>query len=241
MQRVLVVEDERDLARLLADNLRLEGLDVRTVEDGREVLGLVRSWVPDLVILDLMLPGMDGFEVLRGLRGHSRDLPVLILSARGEEQDKIRGFRLDADQYVTKPFSLLELLERVHALLRRHLQRRAVAAREGRGLRGDANGSASLLVFGDVTVDPASRTVTRGSEQVALSPKAFDLLLSLVRREGRVATRVELLREVWGYGPLVLSRTVDSHIAELRRKLEHDAANPRHVVTVFKVGYRFER
>ena len=228
MQRVLVVEDERDLARLLADNLRLEGLDVRTVEDGREVLGLVRSWVPDLVILDLMLPGMDGFEVLRGLRGHSRDLPVLILSARGEEQDKIRGFRLDADQYVTKPFSLLELLERVHALLRR-------------GLRGDANGSASLLVFGDVTVDPASRTVTRGSEQVALSPKAFDLLLSLVRREGRVATRVELLREVWGYGPLVLSRTVDSHIAELRRKLEHDAANPRHVVTVFKVGYRFER
>ena len=228
MQHVLVVEDERDLARLLADNLRLEGLDVRTVEDGREVLGLVRSWVPDLVILDLMLPGMDGFEVLRGLRGYSRDLPVLILSARGEEQDKIRGFRLDADQYVTKPFSLLELLERVHALLRR-------------GLRGDANGSASLLVFGDVTVDPASRTVTRGSEQVALSPKAFDLLLSLVRREGRVATRVELLREVWGYGPLVLSRTVDSHIAELRRKLEHDAANPRHVVTVFKVGYRFER
>jgi two-component system, OmpR family, alkaline phosphatase synthesis response regulator PhoP len=228
MQRVLVVEDERDLARLLADNLRLEGLDVRTVEDGREVLGLVRAWVPDLVILDLMLPGVDGFEVLRGLRGHSRDLPVLILSARGEEQDKIRGFRLDADQYVTKPFSLLELLERVHALLRR-------------GLRGDTNGSPGLMAFGDVTVDPASRTVTRGSAPVTLSPKAFDLLLSLVRREGRVATRVELLREVWGYGPLVLSRTVDSHIAELRRKLEHDAANPRHVVTVFKVGYRFER
>jgi two-component system response regulator MtrA len=228
LQRVLVVEDERDLARLLADNLRLEGLDVRTVDDGREVLALVRAWVPDLVILDLMLPGMDGFDVLRGLRAHSRELPVLILSARGEEQDKIRGFRLDADQYVTKPFSLLELLERVHALLRR-------------GLRGETGASPGLMTFGDVTLDPASRTVTRGSEPVTLSPKAFDLLLSLVRREGRVATRVELLREVWGYGPLVLSRTVDSHVAELRRKLEHDAANPRHVVTVFKVGYRFER
>ena len=124
MARVLVVEDQRDLAALLAHNLQIEGLDVRTVEDGREVMPLVRSWAPDLVILDLMLPGMDGYEVLRQIRATSSDLPVLILSARGEEQDKIRGFRLDADQYVTKPFSLLELLERVHALLRR-------ATREG--------------------------------------------------------------------------------------------------------------
>ncbi len=230
MARILVVEDERDLARLLAQNLRLEGFDVRTLEDGREVLPLVRSWVPDLVILDLMLPGMDGFEVLRGIRGHSRDLPVLILSARGEEQDKIRGFRLDADQYVTKPFALLELLERVHALLRR--------ARNGAG--GPAT-HAALLTFGDVTVDIASRTVMRGGRPVTLSPKAFDLLLALVRRDGRVATRVELLREVWGYGPLVLSRTVDSHVAELRRKLEEDAANPRHLMTVFKIGYRLDR
>ena len=230
MARILVVEDERDLARLLAQNLRLEGFDVRTLEDGREVLPLVRSWVPDLVILDLMLPGMDGFEVLRGIRGHSRDLPVLILSARGEEQDKIRGFRLDADQYVTKPFALLELLERVHALLRR--------ARNG---AGSPAADAALLTFGDVTVDIASRTVMRGGRPVTLSPKAFDLLLALVRRDGRVATRVELLREVWGYGPLVLSRTVDSHVAELRRKLEEDAANPRHLMTVFKIGYRLDR
>jgi DNA-binding response OmpR family regulator len=230
MARILVVEDERDLARLLAQNLRLEGFDVRTLEDGREVLPLVRSWVPDLVILDLMLPGMDGFEVLRGIRGHARDLPVLILSARGEEQDKIRGFRLDADQYVTKPFALLELLERVHALLRR--------ARNGAG-RPAAD--AALLTFGDVTVDIASRTVMRGGRPVALSPKGFDLLLALVRRDGRVATRVELLREVWGYGPLVLSRTVDSHVAELRRKVEEDPANPRHLVTVFKIGYRLDR
>ena len=228
MKRVLVVEDQRDLASLLAHNLRHEGLDVRTVEDGREALPTVRSWQADLVILDLMLPGMDGFEILRGIRGEGNDLPVLILSARGEEQDKIRGFRLDADQYVTKPFSLVELLERVHALLRR-------ASRSG------AEQKAGVHTFGDVVVDPASRTVTRRGESVSLSPKAFDLLLSLIRRGGRVASRMELLREVWGYGPLVLSRTVDSHIAELRRRLEDDAANPRHIVTVFKVGYRFER
>ena len=228
MKRVLVVEDQRDLAALLAHNLRHEGLEVRTVEDGREALPTVRSWQPDLVILDLMLPGMDGFEVLRSIRGEGNDLPVLILSARGEEQDKIRGFRLDADQYVTKPFSLVELLERVHALLRR-------------SSRGAAERRSGVQTFGDVVVDPAARTITRRGEPVSLSPKAFDLLLSLIRRGGRVASRMELLREVWGYGPLVLSRTVDSHIAELRRRLEDDAANPRHVVTVFKVGYRFER
>lgn len=228
MTRVLLVEDERDLASLLAHNLRIEGFEVRSVEDGREALPAVRSWAPDLVILDLMLPGLDGFEVLRGIRAHARDLPVLILSARGEEQDKIRGFRLDADQYVTKPFSLLELLERVHALLRR-------------ASRGSAPSSEHVIQFGEIVVDAASRAVTRRGAHVSLSPKAFDLLLSLIRREGRVASRVELLREVWGYGPLVLSRTVDSHIAELRRKLENDGADPRHIVTVFKSGYRFER
>ncbi|HWP72029.1 MAG TPA: response regulator transcription factor [Gemmatimonadaceae bacterium] len=227
MKRVLVVEDQRDLASLLAHNLKQEGLDVRTVEDGREALPTVRSWRPDLVILDLMLPGLDGFEVLRGIRGNGHDIPVLILSARGEEQDKIRGFRLDADQYVTKPFSLVELLERVHALLRR-------------STRPVADQKAGALTFGDVMVDPAARSVSRRGDIIQLSPKAFDLLLSLIRREGRVATRMELLREVWGYGPLVLSRTVDSHVAELRRRLEDDPANPRHIVTVFKIGYRFE-
>lgn len=228
MKRVLVVEDQRDLASLIAHNLRHEGLDVRTVEDGRDALPTVRSWQPDLVILDLMLPGMDGFEILRGIRGEGNELPVLILSARGEEQDKIRGFRLDADQYVTKPFSLVELLERVHALLRR-------------SARGGSGQNSTVQTFGEVVIDPAARTVMRRGEPVSLSPKAFDLLLSLIRRGGRVASRMELLREVWGYGPLVLSRTVDSHIAELRRKLEADVDHPRHIVTVFKVGYRFEK
>jgi two-component system, OmpR family, alkaline phosphatase synthesis response regulator PhoP len=227
--RVLVVEDQRDLADLLAHNLRLEGLEVRGVYDGREALGAHTTFAPDLVILDLMLPGMDGFEVLRALRARSQDLPVLILSARGEEQDKIRGFRLDADQYVTKPFSLLELLERVHALLRR------------RAARASGANTDSTIAFGAIAIDTAARSAIRAGEPVALSPKAFDLLLALVRREGRVASRVELLREVWGYGPLVLSRTVDSHVMELRRKLEDDPAEPRHIVTVYKAGYRFQR
>lgn len=228
MARIAVVEDQPELAELVARNLVLEGFEVRTIGDGRAVLPLVRSWRPDLVILDLMLPGMDGFEVLRGLRGFDRRLPVIILSARGEEADKVRGFRLDADQYVTKPFGLLELLERVHGLLRR-----AAAAAE--------DAATERITFGNITVDTASHTITRAGEQVTLSPKAFALLLALVRHDGAVIHRTALLREVWGYQALVLSRTVDSHIAELRRKLETDPAHPRHIITVFKTGYRLDR
>jgi two-component system response regulator MtrA len=228
MSRIIVVEDQAELADLIARNLVIEGFEVRTVPDGRGVLPLVRSWQPDLVILDLMLPGMDGFEVLRGLRGFDRRLPVIILSARGEESDKVRGFRLDADQYVTKPFGLLELLERVHGLLRRSA---AIAE----------NAATQRVSFGNIIVDTTSHTVARDGEAVTLSPKAFALLLALVRHEGAVVHRTTLLREVWGYQALVLSRTVDSHIAELRRKLEADPARPRHIVTVFKTGYRFDR
>jgi DNA-binding response OmpR family regulator len=175
-----------------------------------------------------MLPGMDGYEVLRAIRGDRNEVPIMILSARGEESDKVLGFRLDADQYVTKPFGVLELLERVGALLRRS------AARDGRE-------SDPQIRFGSIVVDPTARTVTRRGRVVQLSPKAFDLLLALVARGGKVATRQELLREVWGYGAFVVSRTVDSHVAELRRKLEDDAAEPAHIVTVWKVGYRFVR
>ncbi|HEY4101837.1 MAG TPA: response regulator transcription factor [Gemmatimonadales bacterium] len=227
MARILVVEDQRDLAELVARNLGIEGFETRVVGNGREVMPLVRSWRPDLVILDLMLPGLDGFEVLRMLRGSDRTLPVIILSARTEEVDKIRGFRLDADQYVTKPFGVLELLERVHALLRR------TAVRE-------VNDAAERITFGEIDVDVGAHAITRRGEPVVLSPKAFALLLALIRRDGGVANRSTLLREVWGYQALVLSRTVDSHVAELRRKLEDDPANPRHILTVFKTGYRFQ-
>lgn len=226
--RVLVVEDNADLAAGLEYNLALEGYDVRVAEDGRAGIVLTREWAPHLVVLDLMLPGVDGYEVLRTIRAGGCRAPVMILTARGEEADKVRGFRLDADQYVTKPFGVLEFLERVGALLRRS---GAVGGKE----------APAPLRFGAVQVDEAARSVTRGGVPCTLTPKAFDLLLALVRRDGAVASRVELLREVWGYGAFVLSRTVDTHVAELRRKLEDDPANPRHIVTVWKVGYRFQR
>ena len=227
MGRILVVEDNLALAEGLAYNLRHEGHDVRIAEDGESGLADARRWSPDLVILDLMLPRLDGYGVLAAIREDRNDVPVIILSARGEEADKVRGFRLDADQYVTKPFGVLELLERVRSLLRKSAARTAAPA-------GDE------LRFGDVMVDLAARTVTRAGEPCTLTPKAFELLLALASRDGRVVTRQELLKEVWGYGAFVLSRTVDSHIAELRRKLEADPAHPRHIVTVWKVGYRFE-
>jgi two-component system, OmpR family, alkaline phosphatase synthesis response regulator PhoP len=228
MARVLVVEDNLPLAEGIAYNLRHEGHDARVAEDGRAGLAEVHAWGPDLVILDLTLPLMDGYQVLHAIRRDRNQVPVIILTARGEEADKVRGFRLDADQYVTKPFGVLELLERVNSLLRRAAARGAAAA-------------ADEIAFGDVVVDAAARTVTRGGAPCTLSPKAFDLLLALVRRGGSVATRADLLSEVWGYGAFVLSRTVDSHVAELRRKLEDDPADPKHIVTVWKIGYRFER
>ena len=228
MAKILVVEDNVTLAEGIAYNLRHERHEARIEEDGRAGLSAVREWSPDLVILDLTLPGLDGYQVLSAIRRERNTVPVIILTARGEEADKVRGFRLDADQYVTKPFGVLELLERVSSLLRRS------AARVGR-----APGHGETIRFGDVVVDVAARTVTRGGHPVTLSPKAFELLLALIRRGGAVATRVELLTEVWGYGAFVLSRTVDSHVAELRRKLEVDPARPRHVLTVWKIGYRF--
>jgi DNA-binding response OmpR family regulator len=228
MTRVLVIEDSADLAEGLRYNLELEGYAVRVAEDGRTGLTLAREWEPDLVILDLMLPEVDGYQVLRSIRGEGRRTPVLILSARGEEADKVRGFQLDADQYVTKPFGLIELLERVKSLLRRH----RAGGENGERAPGE-------LRFGDVTIDPASRTVRRNGVPVSLTPKAYELMMALIRRKGAVATRVELLREVWDHRALVLTRTVDSHMAELRKKLEHDAAEPKHFLTVWKVGYRF--
>jgi two-component system, OmpR family, alkaline phosphatase synthesis response regulator PhoP len=228
MARILVVEDNLALAEGVAYNLRHEGHDVRVAEDGETGLTDARSWSPDLVILDLMLPRLDGYGVLSAIRGDRNNVPVIILTARGEEANKVRGFRLDADQYVTKPFGVLELLERVSALLRRSALRAASAP------------SHEIVRFGDVVVDVAARTVTRCGAPCTLTPKAFELLLALVARGGRVATRQELLKEVWGYGAFVLSRTVDSHIAELRRKVEDDPARPRHIITVWKIGYRFE-
>ena len=226
--RVLVIEDNPALAEGIAYNLRHEGYEPRIAEDRNVGLSAVREWDPHLVILDLMLPGIDGYQVLESMRREGHRAPVLILTARAEEADKVRGFRLDADQYVTKPFGVLELLERVASLLRRANGREPATGRE------------ASIRFGDIVVDTAARVVSRRGRACGLTPKAYELLLALIRRQGAVAGRVELLTEVWGYGAFVMSRTVDSHIAELRRKLEADPANPRHILTVWKVGYRFE-
>jgi DNA-binding response OmpR family regulator len=222
--RILVVEDNNDLAAGLEYNLQLEGHEVQVAPTGPTGVEAAAEWAPDLVILDLMLPGANGYEVLQSIRKQARYVPVIILTARAEEQNKIRGFRLDADQYVTKPFGILELLERVAALLRRSAQ--------------EQQPPSAVVTFGDVRVDLDTHQVERAGVSVTLTPKAFDLLLALVRRQGKVARRADLLREVWGYGSFIMTRTVDSHIAELRRKLD-DPEQPRHILTVWKVGYRF--
>lgn len=222
--RILIVEDSSDLAAGIEHNLKLEGHEVRVAETGPAGMAAAEEWSPDLVILDLMLPGADGYEVLKSIRKQARRVPVIILTARAEEHAKVRGFRLDADQYVTKPFGILELLERVAALLRRRAQ--------------DEQPPPAVVTFGDVRIDLDRHRVERAGTVVTLTPKAFDLLLALIRRQGKVASRSDLLREVWGYGPFIMTRTVDSHIAELRRKLD-DPDEPRHIVTVWKVGYRF--
>jgi len=228
MSRILVVEDNANLAYGLTASLELEGHQVGVARDGAEGLRLARAHPPDLVILDLMLPGMDGYRVLKTLREEGCEVPVLILTARGAESDKVLGFRLGADDYVTKPFGLLELLARVGALLRR--VSRAPAA--------EAAPAPASLSIGDIEVSPAARIVRRRGEEVQLTPKEFDLLMALVRRRGTVAGRLELLAEVWGHRAAVMTRTVDMHVAQLRRKLEDDPADPRHIVTVWKAGYR---
>ena len=225
MSRILIVEDNANLAYGLRNNLEIAGYEVEIGEDGEAALERVANEPPDLIVLDLMLPGLDGYRVLRRLRDDGHDLPVLILTARSEEADKVLGFRLGADDYVTKPFSVLEVIERVGALLRR----------AGRG-----DGDQSPIRFGDVLVERATRTVRRRGEPVALTPIEFDLLVALLRRGGAVAPRLELLREVWGHQAAVVTRTVDTHIAELRRKLEDDPSSPRHILTVRKVGYRLQ-
>jgi DNA-binding response OmpR family regulator len=220
--RVLIVEDNRNLAYGLRTNLTFEGHSVEVAEDGPTGLRLGRERKHELIVLDLMLPAMDGFEVLQSLRAEGVETPVLVLTARGDEADKVRGLTNGADDYVTKPFGLRELLARVGALLRR------------------ATASPAPRAFGGIIVDPATHRVTRHGVAVGLRPKEYDLLQALLRRNGRVATRMELMREVWGYHESVLSRTLDTHVGELRRKLEDDPARPRYILTVRKTGYRLK-
>jgi DNA-binding response OmpR family regulator len=223
---ILVVEDNEELAFGLQSNLEIEGYEVHVAGDGKAGHEAARTLHPDLVILDLMLPGMDGFRVLRAVREEGLQIPVLILTARGEESDKVRGLKLGADDYVTKPFGILEFLARVEALLRRSAAPAALR-------RVDR--------FGDIVIDREARTVLRGGELVSLKPKEFDLLVALYDHEERAVSRLELVRDVWGYADSVITRTIDTHVAELRRKLEKEPRTPAHILTVQRYGYRLVR
>jgi two-component system alkaline phosphatase synthesis response regulator PhoP len=221
---ILLVEDNTDLAYGLRNNLEIDGHTVETVATGEDALDRVRARPPELIVLDLMLPNLDGYQVLRRLRSEGHEMPVLILTARTEEADKVLGFRLGADDYVTKPFGVLELLARVSALLRRATRAAAMNAVER---------------FGEIEVNRDRRTVTRAGRALELTPMEFDLLVTLIGRRGATVSRLELLRDVWGHSAAVVTRTVDTHIAELRRKLEPDPAHPVHILTVRKIGYRW--
>tara|TARA_R110000782_G_scaffold21261_1_gene57205 strand:- start:12 stop:707 length:696 start_codon:yes stop_codon:yes gene_type:complete len=225
-RRILIVEDNEDLAYGLKNNLEVQGYVVETAANGNTALRCFRQGAPDLIVLDLMLPDIGGIDVLRKIRRSDTAVPVLILTAKGSEVDKVMGLRLGADDYVTKPFALMELLARVEALLRRSKH------------TGDA--SERELVFGDLRILTETRSIERAGKTTPLTHKEFGLLMALIRRHGKVASRVELMKEVWGYSSAVVSRTVDTHIADLRRKIEQDPARPAHILTIRKAGYRWQ-
>ena len=226
-KRVLVVEDEEQLLDGLSHNLRYDGYDVMTARTGTEGLKLALKQKPDLVLLDIMLPEKDGFTVLKELRQRHRDIPVLVLTARNFEADVLKGFDLGADDYVTKPFGLKELLARVRRLLQR-------------GPAGAAAPKPTVFAFGDVEVRFEAREVAKGGQQVALSYKEFELLKYLVEHRGRTVSREELLEEIWGVDEDlgVTTRTVDTHVSNLRSKLGDGFEKP-FIVAVHKVGYKF--
>lgn len=226
MATILVVEDERPIARVLVDNLEFEGYTVLVAYDGIEGLELALSGRADLILLDLMLPGMNGYDVCRKIRERGLNTPVIMLTAKGEEIDKVVGLELGADDYVTKPVGIRELLARIRAVLRRSERRESEHDRD-------------VLAFGRVKVDFARFEAEVDGDSVHLSPKAFGVLKLLWERAGRVVSRNDVLEAVWGYEVYPTTRTVDNHIGELRAALEVDPADPRYILTVHGVGYRF--
>ena len=227
MPSILVIEDNHAYAETLRSNLELEGYAVDVARTGIEGLEQAKTGQHDLVILDLMLPAMNGFTVLQRVRDSGHQTPVLIMTALGAEDEKLRGFGLGADDYIVKPTGLLEILARVKAILKR--------AATGRTAERDAT-----MAIGDLTVDLDARIVRRGATELVLRPKEFDLLAALLRRRGKVVSRAELLREVWGYASGTESRTVETHLAALRQRLGDDPTASRYIVTVRRAGYRID-
>jgi DNA-binding response OmpR family regulator len=226
MTRVLVVDDDRTVAEVVLGYLRREGFEAAHAADGLAALAVAAAAPPDIVVLDLMLPGIDGLEVCRRLRAGRPDLPVVMLTARGEEEDRIAGLEVGADDYVVKPFSPRELALRVRSVLRRSEPR-------------TTPGIADAVVDGDLRVDTLARTVTRDGADVALTTREFDLLAFLMSHPGRALRRDDLMREVWGWD-FGDQSTVTVHVRRLREKIEADPANPVRLVTVWGVGYRWD-
>jgi DNA-binding response OmpR family regulator len=225
LKKILVVEDESTLVATLKFNLEREGFEVVTATDGEAGLSLAREEKPDLIVLDLMLPRIDGLEVCRILR-REQTTPILMLTAKTEEVDKVVGLELGADDYVTKPFGMRELLARVRALLRR--------------TERPAQDEGESLAVGDLRVDMARRQIFRDGQPLPLKPKEYELLLFFARHPGRAYTREQLLSEIWGYDFLGDSRTVDVHVRWLRQKIEEEPSKPTRLITLRGTGYRFE-
>src|SRR5215472_3887573 len=225
-KRILIIEDEATLALLLQERFEKEGYSATTSRDGEEGLAQAFRGAFDLLVLDIKLPGRNGFEVCRELRRHSINVPVLMLTARGDVKDRVKGLKIGADDYLAKPFDVTELLARMEAVLRR------------------SNGSPPQLIdsvfcFGDVTVDLKEEGVLRGGSPLELTAKEFALLRYFIAKPNERLARQTLLEEVWGYKGLLHTRTVDLHVAQLRQKLEPDPKHPRHILTVFRSGYKF--
>jgi DNA-binding response OmpR family regulator len=223
MATILVVEDELELVRGLEDNLRFEGYRIVSATNGTDALAVAAREAPDLILLDVMMPKLSGWDVCRALRSKGIDVPVIMLTARAEEADRVLGLELGADDYITKPFSLRELLARVRAVLRRPGPRQKAAE----------------LTFGDVRVRLRGRQVFRAGREVRLTRKEFDLLTYLLEHRGEIVTRERLLDEVWGYERFPTTRTIDTHVARLRRKFEADPDHPIWLLTVHGQGYTF--
>ena len=224
MGRVLIVEDDHAMSIALRDGLQFEGHTVMVATDGKSGLAMAEASSPDIVILDVMLPTMSGLDVCKQLRSAGNSVPIIMLTARGQEVDKVVGLKIGADDYVTKPFSFMELSARMEAILRR---------------QGATPDDETVYRFGDVEVDFDELKATRGGEPLELTPREFKLLRQFVANRGSVLTRERLLAAVWGYHVVPVTRTVDMHVAKLRKKVEDDPESPTHIVTVHGVGYKF--
>ena len=224
MAKILIIEDEQNMVLGLKDSCEYEGYEVSVARDGKEGLEKASTEKPDIILLDVMLPLMSGMDVCRTLRTQGIETPILMLTARNQEIDKVIGLEVGADDYVTKPFSIMELLARIRA----HLRRAAKQVAE-----------IETFTFGDVELSFKKYAARKAGQELELSPREFEILRYLIRRRGEIVTRDQLLDEVWGYESSPVTRTVDNHIARLRQKIEQDPSNPQHIVTVHGLGYRF--